>query len=87
MLIELEEAQIMFKLARKGKWGACYDRDEYFKRFQNFDYAIKELLKKDWIILHKKPKYIAYSLNVKHKIEIIEFVEKQMPHLSKGWEK
>ncbi|MEK6913199.1 MAG: hypothetical protein AABW47_00830 [Nanoarchaeota archaeon] len=87
MSIELEEAQIMFKLARKVKWGASYDRDEYFKRFQYLDEAIKDLQKKDWIIIHKKPKFIAFSLNPKYKMEIIEFVKRQMPELPQGWEK
>ena len=42
---DLEKAQIMFKLARKNNWGACYDRTEHFKRFQNLDKAIGELSK------------------------------------------
>jgi hypothetical protein len=81
MPVELEKAQIMFKLTRKCNWGACYDRLEHFKRFQNIDIIIKDLQKKDWIIIHKKPKYTALSLNPKYKKEIIEFIEKEMPHL------
>jgi len=81
MPINLEKAQVMFKLTRKGNWGACYDRTEHFKRFQNLDNIIKELQKKDWLIIHKKSKYIALSLNSKHKKEIIEFIEKEMPYL------
>jgi hypothetical protein len=79
-MLNLEEAQIMFKLARKGNWGASYDRDEHFKRFQNLDKAIKELQKKGWLIIHKKPKYLAFSLNPKCKKEIIDFIEEQMPY-------
>ena len=73
MLSDLEKAQIMFKLARKGNWGACYDRLEHFKRFQHLDEAIKELENKGWILKHKK--------------EIVDFIEKQIPDLLKGWEK
>lgn len=81
MSIDLEKAQIMFKLTRKNNWGACYDRLEHFKRFQNLDIAIKELVKVGWIILHKKPNYQAISLNSKFKKEIVEFIEDKMPHL------
>jgi len=82
MLINLEMAQIMWKLARKGNWGDCYDRLEHFKRFQNLDNALKELEKKRWILLHKKP-FKVISLNTKHKKEIVEFIEREMPY-SKG---
>lgn len=81
MPTDLEKAQIMFKLARKDNWGACYDRTEHFKRFQNLDEAIKELLKRGWLIIHKKPKFVGLSLNSSFKKEIIEFVESQMPHM------
>jgi hypothetical protein len=82
MQIELEKAQIMFKLTRKNNWGACYDRLEHFKRFQNLDKAIKELLKANWIIVHNKPNYTAISLNTQYEKEIIEFIEEQMPYLN-----
>lgn len=81
MNLELEKAQVMFKLARKGNWGACYDRTEHFKRFQNLDKIIKELQKRDWIIVHKKPNYTALSLNSKYKKEIIQFIVKEIPYL------
>jgi len=81
MSLELEKAQIMFKLTRKNNWGACYDRLEHFKRFTNLDNAIKNLLKRNWIILHKKPNYKSISLNPNNKKEIIEFIELHMPHL------
>ena len=81
MPIRLEKAQIMFKLTRKNNWGACYDRLEHFKRFKNLNGAIKELSKLNWIIIHKKPNYIGLSLNTQYKKEIIEFIEKEMPHL------
>jgi len=87
MSLDLEKARIMFKLIRKGKWGGSYDRDEFFKKFPNLDEAVKELQKGDWLIIHKKPKFRAFSLDSKHKREIMEFVEKQMPDLPKGWEK
>lgn len=87
MSLDLEEAQIMFKLARKGNWGASYDRDEHFKRFSSLEEVITELQKKGWIIIHKKPKFRAFSLNPKCKKEIIDFVENQMPYLLRGWEK
>lgn len=79
--LDLEKAQIMFKLTRKNNWGACYDRTEHFKRFQNLDEIIKELSKIGWILVHKKPKFIGLSLNTPYKREIIEFIEKEMPYL------
>ncbi len=82
MSLEAEKAQIMFKLARgKGNWGAKYDRLEHFKRFQNLDYCIKELLRVGWAIVHKKPGYVGISLNTKYKAEIIDFIERQLPYL------
>ena len=84
MPIELEKAQVMFKLARKNNWDAGYDRTEHFKRFQNLDVIIKQLSRIGWIIIHKKPKYLALSFNTKFKKEIIEFIEKEMPELSGG---
>jgi hypothetical protein len=77
----LEKAQIMFKLTRKNNWGACYDRTEHFKRFQNLDKSIEELSKINWILIHKKPQYTGLSLNTQFKREIIEFIEKEMPYL------
>ena len=82
--LDLEKAQIMFKLTRKDNWGACYDRTEHFKRFQNLDEIIKELSKTRWIIVHKKPKYTGLSLNTEFKGEIIEFIEQQMPYLKEA---
>lgn len=81
---EVEKAQIMFKLARKNNWGACYDRLEHFKRFENLKDCIKELSNAGWIIIHKKPKFTGISLNTKYKREIIEFVEHRLPHLTGG---
>jgi len=82
MSLNKEKAQIMFKLARgKGNWGAKYDRLEHFKRFQNLDKCIKELLKKEWIIFYKKQNYSAISLNPKYKDEIIIFIEETLPYL------
>lgn len=80
MQLELEQAQIMFKLARKGNWGASYDREEHFKRFQNLDEAVKDLENKGWIMRHKKS-YKTLCLNPKFKREIIEFIEREMPYL------
>lgn len=81
MLTNLEKAQIMFKLARKNNWNACYDRLEHFKRFENLKEAIKELSNIGWVIIHKKPKFTGISLNTSHKKEIIEFVEESIPQL------
>lgn len=81
MHLDLEKAQIMWKLARKGNWNAKYDRLEHFKRFQNLDKAIKDLNKKEWLVIHKKPKFMGISLNTEYKKEIIEFIEKQMPEI------
>ena len=81
MRLDLEKAQVMFKLTRKNNWGACYDGLEHFKKFQNLDLVIKELLKIGWIILRKKPNYKALSLNPKSKGEIIEFIENKIPKL------
>jgi len=81
MPMNLEKAQVMFKLTRKNNWNACYDRLEHFKRFNNLDLIVKELVKLGWIILHKKPNYQGISLNTKYKKEIIEFIELKMPYL------
>ncbi len=82
MSLNLEKAKLMYKLAvAKRNWGAKYDRLEHFKRFQNLDKIIKELVKLGWIISHKKPEYKAISLNPKFKKEIIEFIESQLPDL------
>jgi hypothetical protein len=82
MALDLEKAQLMSVLARsKGNWGEKYDRTEHFKRFQNLKEIIKELSKKGWIIVHKKPNFEAISLNTEYKKEIIEFIEEEMPHL------
>ena len=81
MSIDVEKAQVMFKLARKGNWGESYDREEHFKRFQNLREIIKELSKIGWVIIHKKPKFEAYSLNPKYKLEMIQFIEYHMPDL------
>lgn len=79
--MDLEKAQLMFKLARKNNWGNSYDRTEHFKRFENLNKIIKELSKKNWIIIHKKPKFIGISLNTKFKKEIIELIETNIPYI------
>ena len=79
--LDLEKAQIMFKLTRKNNWGACYDRLEHFKRFTNLKLIIKELSQKQWIIVHNKPKFTGISLNTKYKKEIRIFIEEQIPYL------
>jgi hypothetical protein len=82
MASDFEKAQLMSVLARsKGNWGEKYDRTEHFKRFQNLKEIIKELSKKGWIIIHKKPMFEAISLNTEYKREIIEFIEREMPYL------
>ncbi len=81
MQIEVEKAQIMFKLARKANWGARYDRTEHFKKFENLDRATKELSDVGWIIIRKKPKFTGISLNTQYKKEIVEFIEKHMPYV------
>lgn len=81
MNLDLQKAEIMYKLARKNNWGGSYDRTEHFKRFQDLDKCIKDLSKTEWIIVHNKPKFIGLSLNTKFKREIKEFVEEQMPHV------
>jgi len=78
---EVEKAQIMFKLARKGNWGNCYDRLEHFKRFQGLKDAVKALSKINWGIIYNKPKFVGISLNTKYKKEIIEFIGKKMPYV------
>ena len=79
--IEIETAEFMNKLFRKGNWNNVYDRREHFKRFQNLNTIIKDLVKRGWTILHKKPKFEAYSLNTKFKMEIIDFMERNKPEL------
>ena len=81
MSSDLEKAKIMFKLTRKDNWGTCYDRLEHFKRFLNLEEHIKELSKKGWVIINKKPKFTGISLNTRYKQEIVEFIEEQMPYL------
>ncbi len=81
MSFELEKAQVMFKLARKNNWNACYDRLEHFKRFQNLDAIIKKLAGIRWLIIHKKPKFTGIALNAQFKKEIIGFIEKNMPEV------
>lgn len=78
--LQLEKAQIMFKLARKNNWGHKYDRLEHFKRFQNRDYIIKELVKQGWILIYHKPNFTGISLNTQFKREIILFIENNLPH-------
>ena len=83
MSLELEKAQVMYKLAvSKGNWGAKYDRLEHFKRFQNLKQIIKELSNKGWLVIKSKPNYTGISLNTKFKREIIEFIEGEMPELT-----
>ncbi len=82
MASDLEKAQLMSVLARsKGNWGDKYDRTEHFKRFQNLKEIIKELSKQGWLIVYNKPKFTGISLNTQFKREIIEFIERKMPHL------
>lgn len=82
MALDLEKAQLMSILARsKGNWGAKYDRLEHFKRFQNLKEIIKELSKRGWLLVYNKPNFTGISLNTQFKREIIEFIEKEMPHL------
>ena len=78
---DLEKAQIMFKLARKNNWGHKYDRLEHFKRFQNLGKAIKDLSKKRWILIYKKPNFTGISLNTQYKKDILSSIEKEMPHV------
>ncbi len=75
---ELIMARIMLKLTKKNNWGACYDRLEHFKRFPNLKKIIKDLGKKNWIIIRKKQNYSAISLNIKYKREIAEFIYEQV---------
>ena len=80
MLLDLEKAHLMYKLAvAKKNWGAKYNRLEHFKRFPNLDKIIKDLSKIGWVIIHKKSNYKAISLNTKCKKEIAEFIETQIP--------
>jgi hypothetical protein len=81
MLTDLEKAQIMFKLARKDNWGHRYDRTEHFKRFENLNEAIKGLSKLGWLLIYKKPNYVGIALNTEHKKAIVDFIEKNMPHI------
>jgi hypothetical protein len=86
MSLDLEKAQLMFKLAySKKNWGAKYDRLEHFKRFPDLKEIIKDLENKSWLIVKKKPNYTGISLNPKHKKEIIEFIEKHIPDIIGGF--
>ncbi len=79
--LDLEKAQIMFKLARKDNWGSKYDRLEHFKRFPNLQKAIKDLSTIEWILIYKKSMFTGISLNTQNKKEIIDFIEAKLPHL------
>lgn len=80
--MEKEKAEFMFKLAfSKKNWGAKYDRLEHFKRFPNLNTIVKELNKKDWLLIKRKPNYTGISLNPKFKKEIIEFIEEHLPYV------
>jgi len=79
--LDVEKAQIMFKLARKNNWGHKYDRLEHFKRFQNRDLIIKELTKQGWLLVYNKPHFVGISLNTEYKKEIIYFIETHMPEV------
>ncbi len=79
--LELEKAQIMFKLARKNNWGHKYDRLEHFKRFQNLHQTVKELSNLGWILIYKKSNFTGISLNAHKKTEIIYFIESKMPNV------
>lgn len=78
--LELEKAQIMFKLARKNNWGHKYDRLEHFKRFQNLKQIVKELSNKGWLLIYNKPNFTGISLNTKFKKEILSLIENYLPH-------
>lgn len=81
MALDIEKAQILFKLARNHTWNNVYDRLEHFKRFQHRDDIIKELSKCEWILVHKKAKYVGISINTQCKKDIVAFIELHMPHL------
>lgn len=82
MASDLDKSRLMSALARgKANWGASYDRMEHFKRFQNLKEMIKELSKKGWVVIHKKPGFEAISLNPSYKREIIEFIGDNIPEL------
>ena len=81
MSSDLEKAQMMFKLIRKGNWGNKYDRLEHFKRFQNRDEIVDELIRKKWLIRRKKPNFVGISLDTNDKSKIVEFIKKHIPDL------
>lgn len=79
MISEKEKAQLMYKLAySKKNWGKKYDRLEHYKRFQNLKQIVKDLRKKNWLLIQNKPTYTNISLNPKYKKEIINFIEKHL---------
>jgi len=79
--LDLEKAQIMFKLARKNNWGHKYDRLEHFKRFPNLHIIAKDLSRAGWILIYKKPNFTGIALNTEHKKEIVDFIEEKIPHV------
>ncbi len=83
MSTDRERAFFMFRLTKSkgGLWGNVYDRLEHFKRFQNLREIVKELDKKGFIIVRKKPEFTGVSLNPHKKKEIIEFIEKYLPEM------
>lgn len=79
--MDLEKAQVMFKLARKNNWGHKYDRLEHFKRFENLREIVKDLTKQKWLLIYNKPQFTGIALNTEHKKEIVMFIETHLPYV------
>ena len=79
--LDTEKAEVMYKLARKNNRDHKYDRLERFKRFQNLDKTIKELLKIGWLLIYKKPMFIGIALNTQYKKDIVDFIETKLLHI------
>lgn len=81
MEIDVDKARVLFKLIRrKKKSKSCYDRLEFYKRFDKK--VIKSLEKEGLIIISRRgKKFDTVFVNPEKLKEAVEFVEKHLPYL------
>ena len=68
-------AFLLFKLDRIDKWGGNYAREENIRCASKE--ILKELVNRGWLIPHKN--WNAFSLNLKLKKEIRQFIDEHLP--------
>lgn len=81
MANEIDRARILFKLIRREKKSKnCYDKLEFYKRFDKK--TIKSLEKDGLIIISRRgKKFDTIFVNPDKLREAVEFVEKYLPEL------